>query len=245
MISLACLGALLLVQDEPSPEELIRQLGADEAEVRDMAEEKLRAKGLPALESIQRAADSRDLEVRDRIRRILSDPRMVPVAKAFRPLVRYLASEDDAKRKFAVGELVGKHRKEAAPILHECLKSSSPLLRFRAGQLVDILNSTPSGSLRYGIVGSRPSFKFGKEPGGVEIWINRSERMTLEDTRGLPSLAQRLCSRLACSWREFRSQLRGRRAGPAKLPPSGGRRTDSRARELPVLVERGSARRGD
>ncbi|HLG42836.1 MAG TPA: hypothetical protein VI643_05680 [Planctomycetota bacterium] len=185
MIPLACLGALLLLQDEPGPEDLIRLLGDDAAEVRDKAEEQLRSLGLQALECLRRAADSRDMEVRDRVRRILSDPRMVPVAKAFRPLVKYLASEDEAKWRFAVGELVGKHRKEAAPVLYECLMSSSPLLRFRAGQLVEILNSTPSGGLQYGIVVSRPRCKVGEDLGGVEIWINRSfGRMTLEDNAG-------------------------------------------------------------
>jgi hypothetical protein len=90
LIGLFAMAAVLIAQDDPKPAadpavvELVQKLGDEDFRAREEAEKKLIQIGAPAADEVRKVANSEDVEVRERAKRILdSIERNTKVAKVY------------------------------------------------------------------------------------------------------------------------------------------------------------------
>jgi hypothetical protein len=171
-------------QDAADVQALIEALGDDDPAARDEAERALIKFGRGARAALERAAgSSADPERRDRARRLLRHPTFLPIpAELAEPLIR-LGSADDARWLAAVEELLAADPAAAKSAIALWADRGPELARFRAGQMLSVLDRPAADGLAYGIVVSKPVSA--DAPSGVEIWINRSSgELALEENMG-------------------------------------------------------------
>lgn len=170
---------------------LVEELGSDDFFEREAAEARLRELGSAAREALEAARDHEDLEVRARVRDLLSQPSCLPVDSALRPAVVMLDSQSLETLRAGVEELLKAPRLAALTALNVCAEQGRGRLQFRARQLLDILSQDTPPPLRYGILVSKPEYAVGEKVAGLEIWINDSSTpLRMKDSAGTPTLEE-------------------------------------------------------
>jgi hypothetical protein len=190
VLAALCLG---LAQDggTTDPARLVEELGSDDFAERESAEARLRELGAVAREALETARDHEDLEIRSRVRQMLSEAGFLPVDPALRPAVVKLDSEALATLREGVEELLKGAREEALAALKVCAEQGQGRLQFRARQLVDVLTRDSTPPLRYGILVSKPEYGLEEKVAGLEIWVNdSSEALRLKEAGGRPTLEE-------------------------------------------------------
>lgn len=177
------------VQDDVN--KLVEQMGSEDYAEREEAERKIRELGAKARPALEAAKDHEDLEVRTRIRQLLSEAGFLPVEEAWRETVSKLDHESLSKLREGVEELLKGAREDALKTLKVCEEWGQARLKFRVKQLIDILTREAAPPLRYGILVAQPEFKADDKVAGLEFWINESqEPMKLKDLAGKPTLEE-------------------------------------------------------
>lgn len=171
-------------QDEGEIERRVEELSDDDPLIREQAERRLQEIGRSALAALARASRAcRDPEARERIDRLLKHPALLPIRPGLAAALNRLGSACELEWIAAIDELLAAGRDAAKEALALWARHGSERGRFRAGQLLSVLEQFPVDGLVYGIVVSEPVSR--TPPSGIEIWLNLSSgELILEDNMG-------------------------------------------------------------
>lgn len=185
LVGTFALLALVLIQDDVAAQ--IEQLGSEAPARRDAAEAELERIGTRAYPAVLNATQSRDPEIRDRARRLLTRPPFLAEEIA-RGRLDALATDRWAE---SVEHMLTLKPERLKVALESGLNQTEGDARFRAEQVLAIVSAAPRNGLKYGIVLETRVFE-DVEPRGLEIWINISEKtLVIEDRHGRHALVSK------------------------------------------------------
>ncbi len=164
----------------------VEALGSEDPAARRAAELEILRAGAPARASLEPFLDHPELEVRGRLRQLLSRIELLPVEPSLREPLRGLEREEPGEIREALSALLAADRERVKEALRAGA-AGSPSLAFRSAQLLETLSSPAVRGLRYGALVPRAVYGPEERIEALEFWVNESDRaLRLWDVGGHP-----------------------------------------------------------